>query len=66
MLTINDYVIHINNYVIENGKMMWVLVMEWNLYNEMEIDEDKLVFEFQHAKLMKTTCRISNSAQEQR
>jgi len=59
MLTINDYVIHINNYVIEKGKIMWVLVMGWNLYNEIEIDEDKLGFEFQHAKLMKKTCMRS-------
>ncbi len=27
--------------------------MEWNFYNEMEIDEEKLGFEFQDAKLMK-------------
>jgi len=31
----------------------------------MEIDEDKLGFEFQDEKLMKKTCRRSNSAQEQ-
>ena len=65
MLAINDYVIHISNYVIEKGKMMWVLVMGRKLYNEMEIDEDKLGFEFQDEKLMKKTCRRSNSAQEQ-
>jgi len=31
----------------------------------MEIDEDKQGFEFQDEKLMKKTCKRSDSAQEQ-
>jgi len=31
----------------------------------MDNDKDKLGFAFQNAKLMKNTCRRSNSAQEQ-
>ena len=50
---------------IEKGKIMLVVVMEWKLYNEIENNEDKLGFAFQNVKLMKNTCKRSNSTQMQ-